>query len=211
MLEDLLETLRAVPDIDLELRCEPSPDHPVFERLAVRYRATCLPQGPGDLGERLARAVGAAFVRGHRRVLVVGSDSPTLPSHLIAEALRRLEATDVVLGPAFDGGYYLLGLNRLEPALFRDVPWSGPEVLAVTAERARAAGLEVSLLPFWYDVDEPADLARLVSHARAVRAADRGSDGGRSGPGAEGPECTSSLPGHRTVALLERFLSGSGR
>lgn len=119
----------------------------------VEYR----PQGPGDLGTRLAEAFEAGF-RSADRVVVVGTDAPDLGRELVEKAFRRLASADLVLGPAEDGGYYLLGLRRPAPALFRDIPWSTAKVLAATRARAEDVGLDVFLLPPLRDVDTADDL-----------------------------------------------------
>ena len=99
----------------------------------------------------------------------VGSDSPTLPLHLVDEAFRALVWERAVLGPTFDGGYWLVGATRPAPDMFTNIPWSTSAVLEKTVSALRAAGIEPALLSFWYDIDEAADLDRLVWHARAIR------------------------------------------
>ena len=121
-----------------------------------------LPQDGAGLGERLANAFAEIFSRGFRTAVVIGADSPDLPLSYINEAFERLESgsVDIVFGPTEDGGYYLAALKAPHPELFRDVPWSTDQVLAVSLHRADGAGLRPALLPRWYDVDEPADLGR---------------------------------------------------
>lgn len=117
-----------------------------------------------DLGARLDHVISSALARGHHRVVAINSDSPSLPASLIAAAFERLGRpdVDVVLGPAEDGGYYLIGWKRPHPRLVREVEMSTPEVLADTLAIAAEEGLRVELLPSWYDVDEPVDLDRLL-------------------------------------------------
>ncbi len=115
------------------------------------------PQTGGDLGERMARAFEEAL-RDADRACIVGTDVPALRAALVVQALERLESADVVLGPAEDGGYYLMALSRPHPEIFRDVPWSTADVLGATLERTRRAGLRESLLPVLKDVDTAADL-----------------------------------------------------
>ena len=111
--------------------------------------------------------IGASFDRGYKAVCVIGSDAPHLPAAFLLEAWGRLQrGADAVLGPADDGGYYLVALPRAAPALFRDIPWSGAAVLEVTLARAAEERLSVSLLPPWYDVDTPDDLLRLREDLR---------------------------------------------
>ena len=120
--------------------------------------ADYLPQGEGGLGERMERAFREAFRAGYGRVVIVGSDLPGLSAGLLRRALEGLEAREAVLGPARDGGYYLLGLRRVVPGLFTGVPWSTGEVFARTLERLREAGIEPALLEELADVDEADDL-----------------------------------------------------
>lgn len=117
-----------------------------------------------DLGERLWRALSTAGRR-YPLVAAVGSDHPTLPLAHVERAFDLLaHGRDVVLGPADDGGYYLIAARSeaLRPALFSGVPWSTERVLEETLSRCRASGLEVELLPAARDVDTPADLAALA-------------------------------------------------
>ena len=118
-------------------------------------------QRGGGLGERLAAALADAAALGFGPLLVIGTDSPTLPLNYLTQALTLLTRSDVVLGPTEDGGFYLLGTHRPQPELFVDVAWSSAEVLAQTTENARAHGYSVGFLPPWYDIDTPEDLERL--------------------------------------------------
>jgi len=115
-----------------------------------------------DLGARLSAAFEELLEAPPDHALIVGSDAPALRAAHLAEAFAALEAHDVVLGPALDGGYWCVGLRRAAPEIFRDIPWSTDRVLAVTLERARAAGLRVATAATLQDLDTPADLARLV-------------------------------------------------
>ncbi len=125
---------------------------------------TLIPQVGSDLGDRLHRLSAILLERGYAGVILIDSDTPTLPTDHLVDAIARLqnESTDLVLGPAEDGGYYLIGLKRPCRALFDGIPWSGPAVLAETLGRASAQRLQVSTLPAWFDVDTPDDLARLL-------------------------------------------------
>jgi rSAM/selenodomain-associated transferase 1 len=132
-------------------------DHPRIEHLAKSQRLAIEPQGDGDLGERMSRAIDAHVPRGP--VLIIGSDAPTLPRAHLHQALDELMAHDVVIGPSDDGGYYLIGARVPVPELFVDVHWSTAEVLPTTLQRL--AGRSSLVLPPWYDVDSEDDLARL--------------------------------------------------
>jgi rSAM/selenodomain-associated transferase 1 len=118
-------------------------------------------QRGNDLGERLENAFRAAFEEGVNRIVVVGSDSPTVPLECIEEAFDELTRHDVVIGPALDGGYYLLGSSRFVPELFRDISWGGPKVLQETDEALIRTGRSVLHLIPWYDIDTDEDLVRL--------------------------------------------------
>jgi rSAM/selenodomain-associated transferase 1 len=135
----------------------------------VDGRFALTPQGDGDLGERLQRFFKGRLDEGASAVVAVGADSPTLPIGHVEQAFHELEAADVVLGPATDGGYYLIGCRRLPP-VFDAMPWGGPDVLARTVARL-AGGWRLALLPPWYDVDAPQDWAMLRGHVAALRAA----------------------------------------
>lgn len=121
---------------------------------------TVWPQGGGDLGRRMERVLRRAL-RDAPFAIALGSDSPGLPPRLLEAARGQLAACDAVLGPAEDGGFYLLGLRRCPRGLLRELPWSSADTFARTCERLRARGLTLAILPVWFDVDRPADLARL--------------------------------------------------
>ena len=137
------------------------PPHPLLQSLAHRYRIALRRQQGEDLGIRMAQACGTVL-RHHRAVLLVGSDCPRLRKQDLENAVAALEnGSDVVLGPAWDGGYYLLGLRCFRLPLFRDVPWGDARVLAFSLRRCRLMGLRVWLLPRRRDIDRPVDLAHL--------------------------------------------------
>lgn len=118
-----------------------------------------LPQAEsGDLGARMRDAFARAFADGAERVVIVGSDLPELTAALLRRAFAALDAHPAVLGPARDGGYYLLGLRGMVDGIFSSVPWSTPDVLAVTLERFRAAAVAPAILEELADVDEMEDL-----------------------------------------------------
>lgn len=122
------------------------------------------PQVGPDLGARMDDAFFRAFEAGHDRVVLIGSDLPDLPGSLLVEAFRVLDRHEVVLGPAQDGGFYLLGWARraFRPGLFAAVLWSTPTVLAECRAALIRSGLEPCLLRPWSDVDDEADLRQLV-------------------------------------------------
>ena len=117
-----------------------------------------LAQSEGDLGARLERATVDLLAAGHSGAILVNSDSPTLPAMILRQAVQALRDNVVVLSPALDGGYTLIGLTRPQRRLFADIPWSTPEVYRLTRERAGEIGLAVIDVPTWYDVDDAATL-----------------------------------------------------
>jgi hypothetical protein len=125
-------------------------------------------QPDGDLGRRLRTAFEFAFQRGAPRAVAIGTDCPALDGRRMTAALAALNNADVVVIPAHDGGYALMGLKSNCPALFADIPWSTPDVMAVTRSRAATAGLRICELPPLSDVDTPADLAQLNPLITAV-------------------------------------------
>ncbi|HET7462289.1 MAG TPA: TIGR04282 family arsenosugar biosynthesis glycosyltransferase [Longimicrobium sp.] len=120
--------------------------------------AEYLPQADADLGGRMEAAFRAAFAAGHRRVVIIGSDLPGLSADVLRDAFRRLDSHPAVLGPARDGGYYLLGLRGMVPEIFRDIPWSTGAVFERTVQRLAARGITPARLPVLGDVDVAADL-----------------------------------------------------
>ena len=117
-----------------------------------------LPQSAGDLGARMDAAFRAAFGDGADRVVIIGSDLPELSAALLRRAFAALESRAAVIGPARDGGYYLLGMRAMIDGLFDGIPWSTDEVLARTLDRLRADGVQPVLLDTLADVDEVDDL-----------------------------------------------------
>ncbi len=122
-----------------------------------------MPENVQGFGRCLLHAVQAMLGSGYAAACVVNSDSPTLPPAVLAEAARALLAPGerIVLGPAADGGYYLLGMKQALAHLFADIVWSTDTVAEATRARARDLGLPVVELPVWYDVDDASALARL--------------------------------------------------
>jgi rSAM/selenodomain-associated transferase 1 len=120
----------------------------------------CVPQEGADLGARMAAATAWAFAQGATAAIVVGTDAPELSRQQVAAAFESLERADVAIGPAADGGYYLIGLRRSAPALFERIAWSTPDVLALTLARAEELGLMVAPLPLLADIDTVEDLRR---------------------------------------------------
>jgi rSAM/selenodomain-associated transferase 1 len=147
--------------IDRYLACAPSVTHVFFKIMEERQGVKLIDQVGDDLGARMNQAFAILFAQGYRQVLLIGTDVPTLPLDHFKQAIVLLERHDLVLGPACDGGYYLIGLKRPTPELFVDVPWSTDQVLRLTQEKAGALGLTTTSLGPWRDVDTLADLQAL--------------------------------------------------
>jgi rSAM/selenodomain-associated transferase 1 len=162
LLLDKLGQVGSLHEIDPYLAYTPTEARALMASLAPQD-FTLIPQAGSDLGDRLHRLSAMLLKRGHPGVIIIDSDTPTLPSTYLLDALDRLQnkSTDLVLGPAEDGGYYLIALKRPCLALFDDIPWSSPAVLSETLRRASAERLKVATLPSWFDVDTPNDLDRL--------------------------------------------------
>ena len=134
-------------------------------RLVLADGAGISISGVHGFGRSLLQAAQALFAKGHHAACLLNSDSPTLPTRLLVEAAAALaEAGDrMVLGPAEDGGYYLIGMKAAHLHLFQDIAWSTAEVAAETRMRAAALGLPIVELDTWYDVDDAVSLRRLCS------------------------------------------------
>jgi rSAM/selenodomain-associated transferase 1 len=121
-----------------------------------------LPQCEGDFGTRLSTAT-RELLASHAGAILVNADSPTLPASILRAAVDATRRGGVVLGPALDGGYTMIGVSGLHARLYQDIPWSTSEVHRKTVERAAEIGLPVVNVPGWYDVDDAASLALLES------------------------------------------------
>lgn len=169
MLDDKIAQVTAIDAVTPVLAWDPIDAE---ERMRARCsdRWTLVSQGEGSLGERLSRVCDLLFHRGFSALVLIGSDSPTLPTERIERARDALDGRSIVIGPADDGGYYLLGLARRAPSLFEAIDWSTERVFAQTLAKIRAEGLSFEQLPSHYDVDVPDDLARLQSELESEAA-----------------------------------------
>ncbi len=155
-------TARFKLPLDRYLACAPSSTQVFFKIMEERQGVKLIDQIGDDVGERMAHVFETLFARGYKSVVMVGTDVPTLPLGQYKHAYTLLESHDLVLGPALDGGYYLIGLNRSWPDLFTGIPWSTEHVLTLTQEKARRLGLKVALTEPWRDVDTIGDLTALI-------------------------------------------------
>ena len=146
----------------VELWCAPGVGHGFFAACRRKYGVRLRRQGVGDLGQRMNYALNQVLSQGHYGVLI-GGDCISLNAPELRDALQRLVAgtADVVLGPALDGGYVLVGWRRPCSGMFRGIAWGGSTVMAATRRRLRRTGVVWNELSIGWDVDTPADLKRL--------------------------------------------------
>lgn len=172
----LRDTLDRLADIEWDKAVLYTPQGAESEvRALIPFAAAMLPQHGRTLGDRMDAGIRDLLSSGFDGVVLVGSDLPTLPPAHVTEALDRLARSPdgVVLGPAEDGGYYLIGLTRPHAALFSDIPWGTAQALSWTLRAARSLGVPVALLPSWYDVDSDADLRRVSEASEQLAEAGR--------------------------------------
>ena len=143
----------------VELWCSPSIGHPFFQQCSKRYQTTLHEQSAGNLGQRMSQAIQTTL--GHADyVVLIGADCPTLTAEDLVTAFDAMKAgTDVVIGPAEDGGYYLIGMREHHAAIFVDIPWSTSDVLSLTENRLQQHNLSLLTLPRRKDLDTPEDYA----------------------------------------------------
>ena len=161
-LKDTTENLATISGAAGLVCYTPVGDEAAFDGLLPESFALIAQRGD-KFGERLLAAAEDILACGYGAVCLIDSDSPTVPAAAFDAAVVTLarEGDRVVLGPSDDGGYYLIGLKRAHAAVFERIAWSTASVMTETVERAGEAGLEVVLLPMWYDVDDAATLAIL--------------------------------------------------
>lgn len=161
LLEDTLRRVGQIPHPHLIVAVEPPEAVPFMQEIAPR--AEIVPQIAGDLGARMSAVVADRFARGASAVILIGSDHPTLAQAEIDQAIRWLQegGDQMVIGPAEDGGYYLIGLTRPHPELFDGISWSSSSVLQETLARAERLSLKVRQLSVCPDVDTIEDVTRL--------------------------------------------------
>jgi rSAM/selenodomain-associated transferase 2/rSAM/selenodomain-associated transferase 1 len=169
LLLDTLDAVRGISDADLFVACEPAGAIAEMRGL-LGEGARMFPQEGDTLGDRMRNAFGHLFAAGYSTVVMVGSDIPSLPAAHVAQAFQYLRdrPDGLVIGPAADGGYYLIGLRRPCPALFTSIAWSTADVLAATTSVAEKSGLTLSLVPSWHDVDTVDDLRRVLRDAHGA-------------------------------------------
>jgi uncharacterized protein len=136
-----------------------------FRRLALQFGADLIDQGDGSLGRRMARSLEPFSSQG---ALLIGTDTPSLPSTMLAASLDALRRTRVVIAPSLDGGYYAVGVRGAMPPIFTAIRWGTHRVFDSTIERLERAHIPYTLGPAWYDVDRWTDVLLLAAHLRML-------------------------------------------
>ena len=159
---DMLSMLNGL-ETDIIIAVEPAEACGVFSEWTGRQHRY-IGQVGRNIGEKMKNAMEAAFEQGYDRAVLIGSDLPDLPADFLRYALDALDRYDAVMGPAHDGGYYLVGFGRESflPEVFRGMTWGGQEVFTRTMNVLDQAGRRTHVLPEWYDIDTAADLQNLV-------------------------------------------------
>jgi rSAM/selenodomain-associated transferase 1 len=175
LLLDQLEHLTRLAEVDLYVAFTPVEAKALIEAV-VPASFQCFHQTGDDLGERMHEVFVELWRRGHRNLVLIGSDLPVVPLVFLRDAFKILERQDrqLVFGPSEDGGYYLVGMNQPTPEIFDGMSWSHDQVLAQTTEKVTHLGIDFRLLPGWFDLDTIKDLERLRAKADPdIRAAMR--------------------------------------
>ena len=176
LLLDQLEHLSALDDAELYVAFRPDDAAELIRSLAPAG-FHCFPQRGADLGARMDEIFAELWRRGHRNLLLIGSDLPPVPLDTLREAFAQLASLEkrVVLGPSRDGGYYLVGMNQPTPEIFSGMTWSHDRVLAQTTEKLANRGIAFGLSAAWFDIDTIEDIERLraISEPNVRRAMKR--------------------------------------
>ena len=159
LLLDQLEHLSALSHVDLFVAFTPANAVTLIENI-VPAGFQCFPQRGADLGARMNAVFDELLRRGHRNIVLIGSDLPALPVTILDDAFQALEAERqrVVLGPSRDGGYYLIGMNRPTPEIFKGMSWSHDRVFSQTIDNLAGLGIDFTTLPGWFDLDTVEDI-----------------------------------------------------
>ncbi len=156
--EHLFDSALALNDsVEIFLFYSPEKDFAKIKKWIARD-FSYIPQTDNDLGLRMADAFENLFDNNFRKVVIVGTDIPDVNAELLIHAFRALDNNDIVIGPAYDGGYYLLGMKKFFPALFQGIEWSTNKVFDLTVEKAKKAGLKVEIIKKLHDIDTEMEL-----------------------------------------------------
>ena len=168
--EETLSGCTGMRGVDRYLGCAPSDDHAYLQKVSKEYRLPTFNQRGNTLGLKIVNAFQDYFKQGYSRIVLIGSDSPTMPMEFIEEAFHALKSKDFVVGPCCDGGMYLVGAKQtIEPKIFHRIPWDTSDVLNMVLSKLYRYNINFSLLPFWYDVDTIDDFNFLKLHLRYLK------------------------------------------
>lgn len=160
LLLDTIDLVSTLEEIDLAIAVTPPESTPYFKEIAPDD-TNLVPVDCEDIGQCLNKVLDHLLQMGYQNALALNSDGPSLPIEYIHQAVIRLDGHDLVFGPSEDGGYYLIGLKEMSDSIFTGIDWSTSRVLTQTLEKCDKLGLQVDLLPPWYDIDTAADIERL--------------------------------------------------
>ena len=160
LLRDTIALVASLEGADLAIAVTPPSAMGYFESISpsgtVLHPVTCK-----DIGECLEKTLSHLLNLGYSKALALNADGPSLPPDFLDQAINALNRSDLVFGPAQDGGYYLVGMKKMNPALFRGITWSTDQVLSQSLVKAKKLDLSTALLPQWYDIDTADDLHQL--------------------------------------------------
>tara|TARA_B100000686_G_scaffold344255_1_gene426535 strand:+ start:1394 stop:2071 length:678 start_codon:yes stop_codon:yes gene_type:complete len=168
-LQDSIEKIGAVEGVDRFIGAAAREDVGYFLEVGEKKGIRVFPQDGRDLGTRMRNAFQERFEDGYEMIVIIGSDSPSLPVQYIEKALETNR--DIVLGPGVDGGYYLIGMRKRLANVFNGVDWGSDRVLKQTLDNLRGIEASLEMLPLWYDVDLLEDALFLKTHLNLLRLA----------------------------------------
>ncbi len=166
---DIVTSLKKLKGQDLTIAYTPDSSHDTSFHGLVGRSIPLFSQRGDTLGERLKNAFQDSFCKETKRVIIIGTDSPTLPVSYIKEAFHALRDVPIVIGPTFDGGYYLIGLSEFTGEIFDDIEWGSAYVFSQTITRIKELNKQLYVLPPWYDIDTPSDLSFLRTHLLSMK------------------------------------------
>lgn len=166
-MKDIFARIGALKGVDIFASFTPAGSEKIIKKI-IPKKISLIHQKGIDLGQRLANLFKELFAKGYKKVVVIGSDSPDMPIEYIKTAFDKLKDGRVVFGPAEDGGYYLIAMDRLYKNIFKNIPWSTDKVLDESLKTARKEGIDVFLLPKWHDIDTFNDLKRLIKNKKEI-------------------------------------------
>lgn len=148
--------------------CSNQDDLPLVHEWIIQYNFSIAVQSGITLGERMENAFDSAFQKGAKKVIIIGTDAPDISNEILQSSVAALETSDIVIGPALDGGYYLLGMKNLHIDLFNEIPWSTDSVFQSTIEKAQTHQLTIQLLPPLTDIDTYEDLTKWINCPKSI-------------------------------------------